>query len=407
MRWGVGVPRRAAELSALAVGRLREPGRHAVGGVAGLCLQITPDGYRTWVLRVSIGSQRREMGLGSFPEVPLAAARDRAREARSMASEGVDPIAQRKRAREALRAERAGTLTFAQAAEAFIASHGSAWRNDKHRAQWGATLEAYANPVIGRLPVAEVDQARVLAILRPIWKTKTETAVRVRGRIEQVLDWAKVQGMRTGDNPARWRGHLDKLLPPPAKIRRVKHHRALPIDDMPAFLADLRSREGISARALEFAILCASRSGEVRGALWTELDIKAAVWIVPADRMKAHREHRVPLSRQAVELLRGLHRVKGCPFVFPSTKDDKPLSDMSLTAVLRRMEVDAVPHGMRSTFRDWVAERTTFAPEVAEMALAHTIESKVEAAYRRGDLFEKRRELMQAWANYLDGGREA
>ncbi|RCW72424.1 tyrosine-type recombinase/integrase [Pseudorhodoferax soli] len=394
--------RRATELGALAVGRLKDPGMHAVGGVSGLYLQIAPGGTKSWILRATIGSKRREMGLGAFPEVPLAIARDKARAARAKVELGVDPILARQRAASALRAEQAKALTFADAARQFVTDKGDQWRNAKHRAQWTATLETYAGPTIGKVLVSDVSQAHVLSILRPIWTTKTETATRVRGRIEQVLDWARVRGYREGENPARWRGHLDKLLPAPTKLAKVSHHPALPVDAMPGFMSNLRKRGGVAARALEFLVLTASRSGEIRGARWSEFDIPGKTWTVPKERMKAGVEHRVPLSPQALQLLDSVPRVDGNDLVFPAPRGGV-LSDMSLTAVTRRMEVEAVPHGMRSSFRDWAAERTSYPREVCEMALAHAIENKVEAAYRRGDLFNKRAEMMAAWAGFLRG----
>lgn len=393
--------RKVAELGALAVGRLREPGLHAVGGVSGLYLQVTPAGARSWILRATIGGKRRDMGLGGFPDVPLAQAREKAREARTKIEQGLDPILERERALSALRAEQAKSMTFEAACIALIDAKSDEWRNAKHRAQWTASLETYAYPTIGKLQVGDIGQAHVLNVLQPIWREKTETANRLRGRIEQVLDWARVRGFREGENPARWRGHLDKLLPAPTKIASVTHHRALPIDTMPSFMADLRQRKGISARALEFLVLTAARSGEVRGTTWLEIDMEAAVWTVPAERMKAHKEHRVPLSPQALALLADLPRIEGDELVFPAPRGGL-LSDMTLTAVMRRMEVDAVPHGMRSTFRDWAAERTQFPREVAEMALAHSIGNAVEAAYRRGDLFAKRAEMMAAWSAFLE-----
>lgn len=392
--------RRAEELGALAVGRLRTPGMHAVGGVSGLCLQVAPGGSRSWILRVTVGSKRREMGLGAFPDVTLAGAREKARAARLRIEEGQDPILERERLASALRANQAKAMTFAKAAQQFIDDKGDEWSNAKHRAQWTSTLETYASPVIGRLLVSDVTQAHILAILRPIWKDKTETATRVRGRIEAVLDWARVRGYREGENPARWRGHLDKLLPAPTKVGRVTHHAALPIDAMPAFMAALRQRHGMAARALEFAVLTAARSGEVRGAIWSEIDTSAKSWSLPAVRMKGKRDHRVPLSPAAVALLDGLPRLEGADLVFFAPRGGQ-LSDMSLTAVTRRMEVLAVPHGMRSTFKDWCSERTDFPGEVSEMALAHAIPNAVEAAYRRGDLFEKRSELMRDWSVFL------
>ncbi|WP_312841046.1 tyrosine-type recombinase/integrase [Delftia tsuruhatensis] len=392
--------RKATELGALAVSRLREPGLHAVGGVSGLYLQVTSSGARSWILRATVGGKRRDMGLGGFPDVTLAFAREKAREARSKIEQGLDPILERERALSLLRAEQAKSMTFEAACQALIDAKSDEWRNPKHRAQWAASLATYAYPTIAKLQVGDVGQAHILSILQPIWKEKTETATRLRGRIEQVLDWARVRGFREGENPARWRGHLDKLLPAPTKIAKVVHHKALPIDAMPEFMAQLRQRKGLSARALEFLVLTAARSGEVRGATWQEIDMEAAVWTVPAERMKAQKEHRVPLSPQALALLAGMPRVEGNDLVFPAPRGGQ-LSDMTLTNLMRRMELEAVPHGMRSTFRDWAAERTHFPREVAEMALAHTIGNAVEAAYRRGDLFTKRAEMMTAWSDFL------
>ncbi len=392
---------KAETLSALAVGRLKTPGLWAVGGVAGLYLSVNQGRARSWVLRVVIGTKRRDMGLGGFPDVTLEQARDSARQARALIGEGIDPIAQRKQIKSGLAAQQASEKTFEQAAHAYIEAHGDTWKNAKHRAQWFSTLRNYAYPVMGNLLVRDIGQANVLAVLEPIWKTKTETASRLRGRIESVLDWATVRGLRTGENPAQWAGRLDKLLPAPSKVQKVKHHRALSVDAVGAFMADLRKREGGAAKALEFAILTAARSGDVRGAAWPEIDLPAAVWIVPAERMKAGKEHRVPLSVQAVTLLKSLPRIKGNELVFPAPRGGV-LSDMTLTAVMRRMAVDAVPHGFRSTFRDWCSERTNYPRDLAEQALAHAIESKVEAAYRRGDALEKRRPMMAAWADHCD-----
>lgn len=339
------------------------------------------------------------MGLGGFPDVPLAHARDKARRARDDIDQGIDPIAQRNAAASRLHAQQATEKTFNQAAQGFLEAHGDTWKNAKHRAQWVNTLETYAYPVMGKVLVRDVGQEHVLAILEPIWKTKNETASRLRGRIEKVLDWAKVRKYRFGENPARWKGHLDMLLPAPSKVQKVEHHRALPIDATAAFMTSLRQREGTAARALEFAVLCAARSGEVRGALWSEIEMETAVWTIPAERMKAGKEHRVPLSKSAIRILRAQPHLKGNDLLFPSVRGGQ-LSDMSMTAVMRRMEVDAVPHGFRSTFRDWVRERTNYPRDLAEQALAHSLENKVEAAYRRGDALEKRREMMQAWDDF-------
>lgn len=396
------MPKIAKELSALQVSRLTESGHHAVGGVTGLYLYITPTGARSWVLRTLIAGKRRHMGLGAFPSVTLAMAREKARAARSEVEAGVDPIAARSEVLKKLKEENLNAVTFESAANAYIEAHGDTWKNPKHRAQWSATLATYAFPVIGSLQTAHVTQAHVLAVLEPIWKTKNETAARLRGRIEAVLDWATVRGYREGENPARWKGRLDKLLPAPGKIQKTVHRKALTIDAVPQFMRDLHDKEGIAARALEFVVLTAARSGEVRGATWGEIDLDAAVWVVPGDRMKAGREHRVPLCAQAVELLQKVPRFVGNEHVFPSPRG-KVLSDMALLAVMRRMEVDAVPHGFRSTFRDWVGERTDYPRELAEQALAHTLENKVEAAYRRGDALEKRRTMMQKWSDFLYG----
>ena len=398
------MPKKAKELGPLDVKRLVEPGLHAVGGVAGLHLQILPSGGRSWVLRIVIGGKRREVGLGGFPDVPLALAREKAREVREAVQQGRDPIAERAAARSALAAQRGAEITFDECAEKFISAKSAEWKNAKHVAQWSATLTTYASPVVGTMQVRDIELSHVVKILEKddFWTTKTETASRVRGRIEAVLDWATVRGYRKGENPARWKGHLDKVLAAPKKVQKVEHHAALPVDEIGAFMRDLREREGIAARALEVLILTAARSGEVRGMTWGEINLDEAVWIVPAERMKAKREHRVPLSVRVIEVLRSLPVVAG-ELVFPGMREGSPLSDMTVTAVLKRMgRGDLTAHGFRSTFRDWAAERTNYPREVAEAALAHTIENKVEAAYRRGDLFEKRRRMMEDWSRFCD-----
>lgn len=390
--------RKAKELSALEVGRLAVPGLRFVGGVAGLALQVAPSGARSWILRVMIGGKRREMGLGGFPDVTLAGAKEAARAARQKIKDGIDPIGDAQAKRSALAAARAASMTFSQAATAYIAAMESEWSNNKHASQWRNTLASYAFPVIGKIFVRDIDQSHVMQVLEPIWLTKTETAKRLRGRIENVLDWARVRGYRSGENPARWRGHLDMLLPTPGKVQRTKHHPALPFSDLGEFMVKLRQQEGTGARALEFAILTAARSGEVRGASWSEIDMADATWTIPADRMKAKREHRVALNKEALALLESLPRTH--ELIFPNSKGTI-LSDMTLTAVLRRMKRgDITAHGFRSTFRDWCSERTNYPRDVAEMALAHTIGDKVEAAYRRGDLFEKRRLMMRDWGRF-------
>jgi integrase len=391
--------RKAVELGPLAVSKLTEPGMHFVGGVSGLALQVLPTGGRTWILRAVIGGKRRDMGLGGFPDVTLAGARQAARVARNKVREGVDPIEDARAARSRLKAERAAALTFKQCAEKYISGHRASWKNEKHADQWASTLQTYAYPFMGELLVRDVAVAHVLAALEPIWHSKTETASRVQGRIAAVLDWATARSYRSGENPARWKGHLDKLLPAPSKVAKVEHHIALPISDLGAFMVELRKQNGNGAKALEFAILTATRSGEVRGATWDEIDMKGAVWVIPAERMKAEREHRVPLSDAALALLKAQPRVEGNELIFPSPRGSE-LSDMTMTKVLRDMKVPAVPHGFRSTFRDWAAERTNYPRDVAEMALAHAVANKTEAAYRRGDLFEKRRRMMADWAAF-------
>jgi integrase len=394
------MPKIARELSAIEVSRLKAPGLVSVGVVPGLHLQVSATGTRSWILRVKVGIKRRDMGLGQFPGVTLAQARDKARQARELIEQGHDPILERERAQSRLKAEQASAITFESAAHAFMDAKSPEWSNPKHAAQWGATLKTYAYPIIGQLHVADVKQTHVLQILEPIWASKTETATRLRGRIENVLDWARARGYRTDENPARWRGHLDKLLSAPEKTTKVVHHPAIPINEVSAFYTALHQRTGMSARALEFALLTAARSGEVRGATWAEFDLDAGLWAIPAERMKGRKEHRVPLSKPALQILNDLPRLEGCEFVFPAPRAGA-LSDMALTAVMRRMGLAYVPHGLRSTFRDWTAERTSYPRDIAEMALAHTVGNKVEAAYRRGDMLERRAAMMDAWAKFL------
>lgn len=393
------MPKKAREMGAAEVSKLTAPGLHFVGGVAGLALQVSPTGATSWVLRAVVGGKRRDMGLGGYPDVLLADARRAAREAREAIKKGEDPIEKNRAARSELAAARAALLTFKECAERYIKTHSASWRNAKHAAQWGATLETYAYPVIGSLLARDVTLAHVLQVLEPLWETKTETASRLRGRIEKVLDWAKGRGYRSGDNPAAWKGNLQAHLADPTKIAKTEHHRAVPVADIGAFMVRLRAQEGMGARALEFAILTAARSGEVRGAKWAEIDRDAKTWTVPGDRMKAGREHRVPLSEAALALLDALPE-NGDELIFPAPRGGV-LSDMTLTAVMRRMEVDAVPHGFRSTFRDWAGERTNYPRDMAEMALAHAIDSKTEAAYRRGDMLAKRFRMMEDWAEFV------
>jgi len=392
----------AGKLSARTVATTNEPGRYGDGG--GLYLQVGATGTKSWLFRFMLAGKSREMGLGSLADVSLSEARSAATEARKLVKAGTDPIEHRdaeRHARQAAEAlEKAKAMTFRQCAERFIEAHKAGWKNAKHAAQWPSTLETYAFPVFGDLPVQAVDLPMVLQVLEPIWTTKTETASRVRGRIEAVLDWATVRGFRQGDNPALWRGRLSHLLAARAKVQVVEHHAALPYGEMGAFMAALRGRDAVAARALEFTILTAARTGEVIGATWAEVDLDDAVWIVPASRMKAGREHRVPLSEPALAILRTMAERRPGESLFPSARGN-PLSNMAMTMLLRRMERgDLTAHGFRSSFRDWAAERTAYASEVVEMALAHTVGNKVEAAYRRGDLFEKRRRLMDDWATF-------
>jgi integrase len=374
------------------------PGRYGDGG--GLYLQVKGPGQRSWLFRFMLRGKAREMGLGSVDTVRLAEARDLARDMRGLVARGIDPIAHRRQAREELRA----TATFEDVAALYIGAHEAGWRNEKHRGQWRTTLAEYVYPTIGKAPIAGIDAGQVLAVLEPIWRVKPETASRLRGRIEAVLDYATSRGWRVGDNPARWRGHLANLLPARRKVRAVKHHAALPWKDIGAFMGELRQQPGTGARALEFVILTAARTSEATGATWSEIDLAEGVWTVPAERMKAAREHRVPLNDQALAVLRALPRATGDAGepIFQGRAGER-LSAMALTMVLRRMNRAAITvHGFRSAFRDWAAEATSYPREVAEAALAHTLKDKTEAAYRRGDLFARRAAMMRDWGAWCD-----
>lgn len=406
---GQAMPRNARELSAVEVRQISKPGLHPVGGVAGLLLQVSGTGAKSWILRVSTGEQRisqsgkpftarRDIGLGGFPTVTLSGAREAARKLREQLAQGVDPVADKRAAKDALRAARVKRITFAEAAHRCHAT--KVFSNAKYRLNWIASLENHAFPIIGTVPVADIGLPEVLTVLEPIWRDRTETASRTRQRIESVLTWATVSKYRTGENPAKWKDNLAELLPPPRKLKQVKHHAALPWQSVPTFMAALRQRSGIATRALEFAILTASRSGEVRGARWDEIDLDAGIWAVPAKRMKARKLHRVPLSGAALELLKNLPRMAGSDLVFTAPRGGV-LSDMSLLEVLRRMEADAVPHGFRSTFKDWCRSSTAYADEVSELALAHINSDATRAAYARDELLPKRARLMEDWAQYL------
>jgi integrase len=411
------MPRLLHRLSAVEVKNLKEPGYYADGG--NLYLQVTrasqpeqngkngkrgkaPSAAKSWIFRFTLDGRTRDMGLGRYPTVSLDRAREFAERSRRLVVEGRDPIAVRDDERRAAEAARAKGRSFEQCAKAYIAAHESTWRNSKHCQQWTNTLKSYAYPLLGKLPVAAVNTDLVTQVLQPLWSKKPETASRLRGRIEVILDWARVAGYREGENPARWRGHLDHLLPSRRKVHAVKHHAALPYAKAPTFMTDLRARgEGVAERALELGILTALRSREFRQAQWSEFDLKERIWTVPAGRMKRHIEHRVPLSYAALALIEDLPKVG--PFLFPGQSKGQAISDTAIRDVLRDMgysKTDATIHGFRSTFRDWAAEKTNFPNHVAEAALAHAIPSATEAAYRRGELLAKRRQLMDAWAGF-------
>ncbi len=391
---------RTGKLTTLDVRRLKAPGRYSDG--SNLYLFIKPSGARVWTFRFTmLGQKPREMSLGSEADVTLAEARDRARDARREIDAGRDPI----EAREQARQEAAGQgMTFREVANLYIAAHRDGWRNPVHRAQWTSTLDTYAHPVLGDLPVGRVAVGNVLRVLEPMWRVTPETASRLRGRIEAILDYATARSWRTGENPARWKGHLANLLPKRSKIAAVKHHAALPWAECPAFMRTLTGRKGTAALALRFTVLTAARTSEVTGATWGEVDLAAKVWTVPGTRMKAGLEHRVPLCPAALAVLTTMHTpdARAADPVFPGGKATGGLSNMAMTAVLRRMKrADLTVHGFRSSFRDWAAEMNPAPREVAEGALAHTLRDKVEAAYRRGDLLDRRAKLMEDWAAFL------
>jgi integrase len=386
-------------LSTTKVARLKHKGMYADGG--GLYLRVSESGTKGWIFRFGENGKLHDMGLGAVHTISLAKARERARECRELRLQGINPISHRRASLAARKASEARAMTFRQCAEAYMASHEDAWRNARHREQWRSSLAAYVYPVIGELPVNAVDTGLVLKVVEPIWKTTTETASRIRGRIERVLGWATVREYRSGDNPARWRGHLQELLPAKGKVRKVEHYAALPYTEIGAFMAMLRQHSNIAARALEYTILTATRTGEALGTKWSEIDLSSGTWTIPAERIKTGKEHKVPLSGAAIAVLEGMQSIRHSEFVFPGAQPRRPLSGMAMAMALRRLgRDDLTVHGFRSTFRDWAAERTSFPREVAEMALAHAIPSAVEAAYRRGDLFDKRRRLMDAWAEY-------
>jgi integrase len=398
------------KLSAVVVARAK--GRAVLHDGGGLYLRVSPTGAKSWVFRYQLDGERHDKGLGPYPDIPLAEARAKALAHRKQCHDGIDPLAAKAAQRQAQRLSAANGRTFREVAEEFIGRKEAGWRNAKHRQQWRNTLATYVYPILGELPVATINTGLVVQALDPIWAKKPETASRVRGRIEAVLDAATVRGYREGPNPAQWKGNLAHVLPARSKVRRVEHHAALPFDDLPEFIVALRKREGMSARALEFTILTAARTGEALGATWGEIDLDAKVWTMPAGRMKGHREHRVPLSDAALAVLEQVRplalmkdgKLDPAAPTFPSHRRALPLSNMVFLMLLRRMKRgELTAHGFRSTFSDWAAERTAYPREAVEMALAHAVENKVEAAYRRGDLFEKRRQLMDAWARHCAG----
>ena len=387
------------KLNAKKVEHLKETGLYGDGG--GLYLQVTAAGVRSWLFRYMRKGKARGMGLGPLHTISLAEARIKAHQCRHLLLEGIDPLDARQKQAAAGRLEKAKALTFQECATQYVANHRAGWKNAKHADQWANTLATYAYPVIGDLPVATVDLPLVMKILQPIWTTRTETASRVRGRIESILDWATVSGFRSGDNPARWKGHLDKLLPKRAKVQKVEHHPALPYAEIAQFMRDLSTQEGVARFALEFLILTAARTNEVVRAAWREVDFAAKTWSIPAERMKAGKDHDVPLSEPAMQILRHLRQVTPGDYIFPGLRANTPLSNMAMLQLLKRMKrTDLTAHGFRSTFRDWAGECTNHPREVCEAALAHQLKDKAEAAYARGDLLAKRAKLMADWAAY-------
>ena len=392
------MPKLAAEMSPIQITRIADPGLHFVGVVPGLAMQVRGNS-KSWILRVRIVGKTRDIGLGGYPDVTLALAREKARALREQIRQGVDPLEERRAQRAALEMAQGMRVTFSEAARAFIATKKHEWNNAKSAQQWENTIQTYAVPVIGDMYLNEIELGHVLKVLEPIWMTKTETASRLRGRIESILDWAKVHRYREGENPARWKGNLDKVLPKPGKTKQTKHHAALPYDELGPFMERLRERSGMAALALQFCILTAARSGEVRGATWSEINLSTSEWIIPAERMKAGKEHTVPLSPQALKILKAVPRGGQAEILFKA-KRGGTLSDMTLSAVLRRMGVAVTVHGFRSTFRDWAGELSSFPREVIEHALAHQLQDKAEAAYARSTLVPKRKRLMESWGSY-------
>jgi integrase len=395
---GMDMARSLGMLSAVKVNSLKARGFYCDGG--GLYLQVSQSGSKSWVFRFKEAGRTRDMGLGPIHTIGLKEARELATEKRKLRLQGIDPIKARDGEREARRLEQAKSITFDECCARYIETNQDGWKNRKHRQQWTNTLATYVSPVLGAISAQAIDTTLVLQAIEPIWKAKPETASRVRGRIETVLDWAKARGYRTGENPARWTGHLENVLPGRSKVKAVEHLAALPWPEIGTFMVDLGARNGMAAAALEFTILTAARTKESLGAQWSEVDFAAKVWTCPPERMKEGREHRVPLSTKAMSILQELRGVSQGEFIFANSKGG-PLSDMAMLMLLRRMGRDDITvHGFRSTFRDWAFERSNFQREIVEAALAHAVGDKAEAAYKRGDAIEKRRRLMEAWSAF-------
>lgn len=376
------------------------PGWYPDGG--GLYLQVSPSLTKSWVYRYQTAGREHRHGLGPYPAISLKEARDLAHNCLLLRKQGVDPIRHARQQRAQIALESLKGITFKECAESYIDAHAAGWRNRKHEAQWRNTLTTYAYPFVGSMPVQDVDVDLILKILRPIWYQKTETATRVRQRIENILDWAKARNYRDGENPARWRGHLDKLLPKPSSIHKVQHFEAMPYSDVPAYFQGLRDKLTLASAALRFVILTATRNAEVREARWSEFDLRKRIWTIPEGRIKSKRVHRVPLSKEALAVLKFVEPFRrDDDLVFPGLKKERPISEAALSKLLKESHPDLTVHGFRSTFRDWCAEVTNHPREVAESALAHVLKDKTEAAYQRGDLFEKRRVLMNEWTDYL------
>ena len=411
------MPKIAKELSPIEVKRLScriDPDtgeateiRYPVGGVSGLLLKVTPSGARQWILRTKIGNRRPDMGLGPYPEISVAQARDKAREVKEKIRNGIDPLEEKRSLKRSLLAEQISTLTFQKAMEEYIRMKSKEFRNPRQETQWTNSLTTYAIPHLGEMPVREIELPHIKQVLDPIWETKTETANRVRARIENILGWCAIHGYRSNENPANWQGYLDEVYPSPEKIKKRGHFAALPVDEMPAFIKGLKKRTGTAARALEFLVLTAARTNEVigdkrirkAGITWQEIDLARKVWTVPAERMKSEKVHRVPLTDSAIELLKGMGEGAPTDLIFPGPKGDEP-SNNFLTALLKRMERKVTAHGFRSTFKDWARERTAYADEVSELALAHINSDATRAAYARSELIDKRRLMMADWEQF-------